>query len=206
MKSRKSPRKPQYYVMELGLDADVGPDTDGTYPLVRCLARWDRSTRSGTWVPAWTTEFQPGDWIVFRIFDYTAGAKKTTFDPKIFEIHFIDRHQFHQLRSPFSSTDPTANNPIVIDSKSFSGPDGARSAATGSRLGWICSDGGDQKISPFFPGELAYRFSKDKLQRFLFRILIEVVCATDQGTYELRIYDHDPEIFVGEGDPPPHRG
>src|SRR5262245_7020814 len=57
------PRKPQDYVLEVGLDAEVGPDTDGYYPLVRSISRWDRSRRPAVWVPAWSTEFQPEDRI-----------------------------------------------------------------------------------------------------------------------------------------------
>jgi hypothetical protein len=205
MKPKKPTRKPRYYILELGLDAQVPPTADGTYPLIRSLARWDPATRA--WVPAWGTEFQPGDWIVFRIFDYTPGATELTLlDPKLFEIHFLDPRQARQLRSPFSPTNPTENNPIIVDAKSLRRLDGVRSASTGAPIGWICSGGGDRKGAPFFPGELAHRFSTEELGRFLFHVLIEVTVTMGRSAVELRTYDHDPEIFVGEGDPPPHRG
>lgn len=203
MKPRKPSTEPRYYILELGLDAQVGAAPDGTYPLVRSFTRWDPSTRPGAWVPAWSTQFQPGDWIVFRIFDYTPGATELSFfTPKVFEVHFLDPRQASHLKSPFSPTQPTENNPIIVDEKSLRRVD-VRSAATGAPIGWISSDGARKGASPYLPGERAYRFSTDQLGRFLFRVLIEVTFTQGRDTVELRTYDHDPEIFVGEGDPGP---
>jgi hypothetical protein len=205
-KPRKPSKKPQYYVLELGLDAQIGPAPDGTYPLVRAFARWDPSTSPGTWVPAWSTQFQPGDWIVFRIFDFTPGVRTVSLlDPRIFEVHFLDPREASLLKSPFSTTSPTESNPIIVEAKGLRRVEGLRSAATGSPIGWICSDDTDLEEPPYLPGERAFRFSADQLGRFLFRVLIEVTFMQGRA-FQLRTYDHDPEIFVGEGDPPPHRG
>jgi hypothetical protein len=193
------PRKPQSYVLEMGLDADIGPGPDGTYSLVRALARYDSSQRPGTWVPAWDTEFQPGDRIAFRVFDYTAGAVvKGAFNLKIFDLHFLDPTSPTLLKSPFSPTDPIVDNPISIGpGRLFQHPPGVKSVATGSRNGWVLSTDTDLENPPFFRGELSFTFSKDA-GRFLFRLIVKVTYDMGQGVFELRTYDHDPEIFVGE--------
>lgn len=198
------PRKPQDYVLEAGLDAEVGPDTDGYYPLVRCISRWDRSRRPAAWVPAWSTEFQPEDRIAFRVFDYTAGVKETGFDLKGFEIHFLDPRNQNLLKSPFSSTDPTRDNPITFGPKRrFVRLQDVQSPASGVQGGWVCSDGRGRENPPFAQGEISFTFSGDQIGRFLFRLVVKVIYEVEPGAYEWRIYNHDPEIFIGEGDAPP---
>lgn len=166
MKPKKPPqqpqRQPQYYLLELGLDPEIGPEIDGTYPLVRAFALWDPTPRPGAWGPAWSTQFQPGDWVAFRIFDFSPSATTLSLlDPRVFEVHFLDPRQSTLLKSPFSSTNPAENNPIIIAANNLRRTEGVRSAATGSPIGWLCFDGVDRKGSPYLPGELAVQISTD---------------------------------------------
>ncbi|HEX3527020.1 MAG TPA: hypothetical protein VH988_08135 [Thermoanaerobaculia bacterium] len=192
-------RKPQSYVLEMGLDANIGPGLDGTYSLVRSLARYDASRRPGVWAPAWDTEFQPGDRIAFRIFDYSRGATdKTAFQLKIFDLHFLDPADPTLLKSPFSSTNPILDNPISIGpGRLFQDLPGIKSVATSARKGWVLASDTGLETAPYYPGELFFPISKDA-GRFLFRLVVKVTYDTGQGAFELRTYDHDPEIFVGE--------
>jgi hypothetical protein len=190
--------KPQSYLLEMGLDAGIIPASDGTYALVRSLARFDAAKRA--WVPAWDTEFQPGDRIVFRIFDYTAGVTvDSLFQLKIFDLHFLDPRIPNRLRSPFSATDPVFDNPITIGPTSlFQNIEGLKSVATSSQNGWVCLSDRRQNIPPYFKNELVFTFSPD-VGRFLFHLEVKVTYDVGEGNFELRTYDHDPEIFVGEG-------
>jgi hypothetical protein len=191
-------RKPQSYILEMGLDANIIPASDGTYALVRSLARYEATKRA--WVPAWDTEFQPRDRIVFRVFDYTEGVTvDTPFRLKIFDLHFLDPRIPNRLRSPFSVTDPVHDNPITIGPQSlFRDFHGLKSVATPSQNGWVLLSDRRQNIPPYVENELVFTFSKDP-GRFLFHLEVKVTLDVGEDNYELRTYDHDPEIFVGEG-------
>ncbi|MES1240865.1 MAG: hypothetical protein ABUT39_04540 [Acidobacteriota bacterium] len=177
------------YVLELGLDENVAPTSDGSYPLMQSVAR-----REGpeTWVPAWYTGFKPGDRVSFRFADYTSASDDTPLVPVMVLISFRKPENPTQLSNPFKEK----INPISILSSGFSLKSGKGSiilpAPLGSRVSyWYFVDSKGE--------EARFTFASAKLlKRFLLRLEIAVL-----HNDELRFYGHDPEIFVGEGGPPP---
>ena len=177
-----------HYILELGLDEDVAPTTDGTYPLMQSVARKE----TDKWVPAWYTGFAPKDKVAFRFADYTNPSDDTPLVPVMVLISFRKPEDPTQLSNPFKEK----INPISILSSGFSLKSGQGSIVLPPAVG--------SKATYWYfvnsKGEEAYfTFASAKtLKRFLLRMEIAVL-----HNDELRFYGHDPEIFVGEGGPPP---
>jgi hypothetical protein len=182
------------FILELGLDGNVAPTTDGSYPLMQSVARKDTTT--GKWVPAWYTSFEPGDRVAFRFADYTKASDDSTFEPAMILISFRNPENPAVLSSPF--TDKKLN-PISILSSGFSLGSGKGSIVLPPSIGSKASYW--YFIDPKKNEEAYLQFASAKsLSRFLLRMEI-VVRYQD----ELRFYGHDPEIFVGEGGRPAPR-
>lgn len=179
------------YVVELGLDGNVAPKTDGSYPLMQSVARKD----AGKWVPAWYTAFEPGDRVAFRFADYSKASDDLDFIPAMLLISFRKPEDPAQLSYPFKKK----INPISISSE-FSLGSGQGSIVLPPALGgkadyWYLIDQQTEE-------EAFFQFAKAKsLLRFLLRFEIAVRYGD-----ELRLYGHDPEIFVGEGGSPGRPG
>jgi hypothetical protein len=175
------------YVVELGLDGNVAPKTDGSYPLMQSVARKE----SAGWSPAWYTAFEPGDRVAFRFADYTNAGKDVHFVPAMILISFRKPDDPTQLSYPFKEK----VNPISISSE-FALGSGQGSIVLPASLGakadyWYLIDQGSGD-------EAFFQFAKAKsLLRFLLRFEIAVRYGD-----QLRLYGHDPEIFVGEGGKP----
>jgi len=172
---------PKTYVMELGLDADAAPRTDGTYPLLESLARKDSKSSAG-WVPAWETEFRSGDIIAFRVFDYTLDATKSRFALKNLSLFFLDPAH------PAALSSCLHENPICVSEHSFL-PTPPKSLVVPDAPGWGLAD---------TTGAEAF-FTFDTPERSILRVGIITTYQVEPGRHELRQFGHDPEIFVGEG-------
>ncbi len=178
------------YILELGLDGDVAPTSDGTYPLMQSVARKDKDT--GKWVPAWYTSFEPKDRVAFRFADYTKESADVPFVPVSVMISFRKPDDPVELRTPFVEK----INPITTLSSGFDLRSAKGSIVLPGALGskatyWYLFD-------PERNGEAHFQIKKAKtLLRFLLRLELTVVYGK-----QLRTYGHDPEIFVGEGGAP----
>ena len=181
------------YILELGLDGNVAPKPDGSYPLMQSVARRD----ADKWVPAWYTSFAPGDRVAFRFADYTRASKDVPFVPATILISFRKPEDPTRLSYPFKRK----VNPISISSE-FSLGSGQGSIILPAKFGakasyWYLID---QQTGE----EAWFQFTSSKSPlRFLLRFEIAV-----RYQDQFRLYGHDPEIFVGEGGapgPPPGR-
>lgn len=186
------------YILELGLDGNVAPINDGTYPLMQSVARRDEA--AGKWVPAWYTSFEPKDRVAFRFADYTRHSDDVAFVPVSVMISFRKPEDPVELRSPFvEKINPITTLSSGFDLRSAKGSIILPSAAGAKLTYWYLFD-------PEREGEAWFQIKKAKtLLRFLLRLELTVIYGT-----QLRTYGHDPEIFVGEGgvpelEPPPRR-
>lgn len=174
------------YVIEIGLDSNVTPRSDGTYPYLMCLVKVDNFEKFDHPKPAWFTQLNPDDQFVFRVFNYGVTGVGLT---DIF---------FNSLTARFLATDSPKNAASITDEdmictgKAYypeseqATPSCAREGAYGWRL---LGENGQEK---------SYTFTK----RGKARLYVSVAATfPNSEVTELRWYTHDPEIFVGEGGP-----
>lgn len=193
MAKMKKATSEKRYVLEIGLDGTVLPRQDGTYPYLLSLVRVDDFETNAHAAAAWFTELNKGDEFVFRVFNYevTHPFGSEEINVKGFFALFLDPMN---PRGAASCTDedmictgkdyyPDSETPI---------PSCVRPGATGWRF--IKANGKEQHF------KLTQGAKKARLQ-----VSIAATFPATKDSKELRWYTHDPEIFVGEGGPPPKR-
>ncbi len=184
---------PVKYVIEMGLDSDVGPRYDGTYPHLMSLARvesWpEKKPPADAGKPCWFTGFQPGDQFVFRACDYTQGAYESSkLEIKGLYVVFLDTRNPRYLA-------PGLIDHVVCTGHQYFPEPGWESVVIPGAPGWCFLDGKSK--------ESILSFNQvQKGTRALLRVSVAATYTNDEGGVELRWFTHDPEIIVGEGGPP----
>lgn len=180
------------YVIEIGLDSDISPRFDGTYPYLMSLVKVDDFEKPTTLpAPAWFTGLNKGDRFVFRVFVY--GVTEEGLTDIVVNGLFA---RFLAPDNPKAAALCTNQDMICTGKDYYPDPEPATpsSARTGAK-GWrFLDENGDEKSFTFIKGGRP-------------RLHVSVAATFPNSEMkELRWYTHDPEIFVGEGGPPPHQG
>jgi hypothetical protein len=184
---------PDKYFIEIGLDGRVAPRPDGTYPHLMSLVKVDRwdATYGDPW---WFTNFNPHDEIVFRVCDYTEPATGMSIvDVRGIVISFLQPKNPQQLSKDVTSNDAPAG--VICSGQNYFPMRFEKdySLVMDKRPCWrlVGPEHNETPYSLTGTGGIA-----------LLRVTVTAVVQVGSAT-ELRCFTHDPEIFVGEGGPPP---
>ncbi len=196
-------RAPATFVMDLGIDLNLGEEWAPYYPLQQGLVQVEQSVGGGRGTPAWYEHFVQGDRISFRLWQINPLEDKG-FQPVSFEARFVDPMSPTVLQGPFARS---AQNPITADSSSIV------EVAAQQPQGVETSVFGDTASGAFLIGRkmpLGRQYRLARRGNYLMSIYVGVRVIdvlTDHTT--LRTYRLDPEVIVGEAEnpecPPPVR-
>lgn len=163
------------YIVEMGIDLVAAPYVDGTFPsLVSLVNRTDAESPK----PAWFTNFQPGDTMVVRVFDYRKDGR---FHLKGAFVRFLE------------TSEPSLASGLVSPSTKVVGvfeivPDAQSNVRPGAPGYMLTEDG------------VEVHFTVNDVEAKTAVLKLEAYATVDKGeSTQVRVFVDDPEIFIGEG-------